>query len=122
MGIFQVNSSFENGINFNASVSYNQEFFNKKLKIDLAGYYYSDEKLGDIFSLNINAEYKIKERFKLYGSINFNQNNNQFGNNQYVYSQVSAQYTFAKSNKVVGKQYGNLNVFVFYDYNGNRLF
>ena len=39
-----------------------------------------------------------------------------------MYSQVSAQYTFAKSNKVVGKQYGNLNVFVFYDYNGNGVF
>lgn len=122
LGIYQVSSTFKDAINFNTSINYYQEFLNRRLRVDLSGYFNYDKVLGENYTFNVNAEYKLKSRLRIYGSINMNQNKNEFTSNSYVYTQISAQYTFAKSNKIVGKQYGNLNVFVFYDYNGNGVF
>ena len=122
LGVYQVSSTFKDALNFNTSINYYQEFLNRRLRIDFSGYFNYDKALGENYTLNLNAEYKLKSQLRIYGSINVNQNKNEFISNRYVYTQVSAQYSFAKSNKIVGKQYGNLNVFVFYDYNGNGIF
>ncbi len=107
---------------YNFYLDYKKDFFRSKLKSDLIASYNYYEKYGDNFNLTINNSYIFRNMLNLNLSINANYSRTNLGSSKQLYYQFGAQYNLPSKSTKVGERYGNLNVFVFYDYNTNGIF
>ena len=136
---FQLNTSFqkgslmigeifsaindENDINrVNVSVNYRENFFKERLTTSVSAYYNDDINFGRTFTLASNLDLKVVDNLNVSLNVNFNQYRTKKNVNQQTFAQFSVQYNLPAKINNKGENYGNLKVFVYYDYNANGVF
>lgn len=107
---------------YNLILNYQKQFFNTKLKVDfLTSYNYYESSAANV-TLGVNSFYKVRDKLKLTGSINSSFNKSTYSTSKQVYYQLGVQYILPPKSKNIGEKYGNLNAFIYYDYNTNGVF
>lgn len=107
---------------YNTSLSLRKDFFHKRLSTLLSGYYNFDNNFGNTFTFGGTIEYQPFDNFTINTQINYNKFHSNFFTNDQSYYQVGVQYNLPAKKAVTAIKNGNLDLFIFYDYNANGVY
>ncbi|GEM_PF-299071 len=107
---------------YNAALSLRKDFFHKRLNTLLSGYYNFDRNFGNTFTFGGTIEYQPFDNFTINTQINYNKFHSNFFTNDQSYYQVGVQYNLPAKKTVTDIKNGNLDLFIYYDYNANGVF
>ena len=107
---------------FNASASYRQSFFKKRLNTALSGYYSMDKSFGNTFTFGASVDYQPMDNFSINAQINHSEYNARMMYTNQTYLQFGVQYNLPANRAVSSVKDGTLNLLVYYDYNANGVF
>lgn len=118
----RINGYSNDAIRYNFRIAYRESFLKNRLNLDFSSVVNYTENSGSNLGIGVNSYYTFRERLKVTNYINLNFNKSQNNIDNQAYYQLGLQYIFSPKINSNGQKFGNLKLFVFYDYNTNGIF